>query len=98
MKKMKGAASQHPSSVFDDSKIRFKHQTLLQDYHELEKVIFVFCFCGFPDFFVVSTRSSFSFIHMGFDCFLQIFFSEIDFVSFCFEWNFWSGRGEYGLI
>ncbi|XP_023531576.1 uncharacterized protein LOC111793773 [Cucurbita pepo subsp. pepo] len=37
MKKMKGAASQHPSSVFDDSKIRFKHQTLLQDYHELEK-------------------------------------------------------------
>ncbi|KGN65169.1 hypothetical protein Csa_019695 [Cucumis sativus] len=35
MKKMKGVVSQYP--VYEDSKTRFKHQSLLQDYHDLEK-------------------------------------------------------------
>ncbi|CAK9329745.1 unnamed protein product [Citrullus colocynthis] len=36
MKKMKGVVSQYPP-VYDDSKARFKHQSLLQDYQDLEK-------------------------------------------------------------
>lgn len=58
MKKMKGVVSQYPP-VYDDSKARFKHQSLLQDYQDLEKVNFFFSFYGFGVFFAVFTRSAF---------------------------------------
>ena len=47
MKKMKRVVSVEasPIVVYEDSRIRFKHQSLMQDYQELEKVIFTrFCF------------------------------------------------------
>ena len=39
-KKMKRVVMESsPYAVYDDAKSRFKHQSLLQDYHELQKVI-----------------------------------------------------------
>lgn len=39
--------------VYEDSKARLKHQTLMQDYEELQKVLFC---CGFL-FFILFGRS-----------------------------------------
>lgn len=38
MKKMKGIAAMESSLVFEYPRSRFKHQSLMQDYEELEKV------------------------------------------------------------
>lgn len=40
MKKMKGVVAVEPSSyaLYEDSRARFKHQSLMQDYQELQKV------------------------------------------------------------
>lgn len=46
MKKMKGVVMESsPYAVYEDPKTRFKHQSLLQDFEELQKVVFI---CGFP--------------------------------------------------
>lgn len=44
-KKMKGVAfDSSPHVSYEDARARFKHQTLLQDYRELEQVKFVLYF------------------------------------------------------
>lgn len=47
-KKMKGVdLGSSPCGVYVDAKARFKHQTLMQDYQELQKVV-LFFFSFFP--------------------------------------------------
>ena len=50
MKKMKGVVAAEPSSyaLYQDSRARFKHQSLMQDYEELQKVYYD---SGFSNFF-----------------------------------------------
>lgn len=52
MKKMKGVmaaagVATSPYPVYEDQKARLKHQSLLQDYEELEKVIIKLVPLGF---------------------------------------------------
>lgn len=49
MKKMKGVVAVEPSSyaLYEDSRARFKHQSLMQDYQELQKVCIISWFSIF---------------------------------------------------
>ena len=70
MKKMKGVVAMDASlyAVSEDPRTRFRHQSLLQDFEELQKVI---SFVGFPGF--VISFLSFYRSDVLFD-FLEVFF------------------------
>ena len=51
MKKMKGVVAMEPPPMYEDPRTRFKHQSLMQDYEELDKVLDLYEFSPISTFF-----------------------------------------------